>query len=306
MEYSINPSALFTAFPVPCVVADRHLRLATEVQLKVLLCALRSLADGINAGRIADTLGLPLSEIEDALLYWIRAGVFTGGETEPIKAEPVQAPPVVQSERPSRTDVAERGLEDPKVRFLMREAQQRFGRSLKTNESTLLLWLYDDQGMDVSVILLLLQFAISQKKLNIRFIEKTAVSWIENGVQSVRDAENRIADTVRMQSAWGVVETVFGIERRQPSTRELELSDRWINEWKLSRELLKKAYDTCIDKKSKLSVPYIAKILESWHQNGFKTAEDVDNAKLKRKTATDDSFAAYDMDAFERMLNSND
>lgn len=306
MEYSINPSALFAAFPVPCAVADKHLRLATELQLKVLLCALRSLADGINAERIANALGLAVSETEDALLYWIQAGILTGDKPEQKQSTPEPVQPVIRTEKPSRSDVAVRGMEDAKVRFLMQEAQQRFGRTLSSNESVTLLWLYDSLGMEVSVILLLLQFAASQNTLNIRFIEKTAVNWVKNGVQSVLDAENRIADTVRMQSAWSVVESVFGIERRQPSTRELELSDLWINDWKLSRELLKKAYDECIDSKAKLSIPYIAKVLENWHKDGLTAPTEVEKAKQSRKTAKNESFAAYDIGAFERMLNSED
>ena len=306
MKYSVNPTCLFTAFPVPCAVADGHMRLASEQQLKVLLCALRSLSEGINAARIADTLRIPLSETEDALLYWINCGILISDQTLSAQPDTAEERPIPKAAKPTRADVAERGLNDPKVRFLMQEAQCSFGRNLKSNEASTLLWLYDDQGMDISVILLLLQFAISQDKLNIRFIESTAVGWIKNGVQNVRDAEKCIADTVRMQSAWSIVETAFGIERRQPSTRELELSDKWVNEWKFSRETLKKAYDACIDSKSKLSIPYIAKILEDWHNNGTDSPKPTKKPKSPTKSESNSGFAAYDLDAFERMLNSND
>lgn len=305
MNYTVLPSAFSSVFTVPCSAVDNCIKIASETQLKVLLCAMRNLANGIESEVIAELLGLHISDVEDALLYWCQSGILASNETITQPEKPKATPVIVKNERPTRTDVAERGLKDPKVRFLMQEAQCKFGRNLKTNESSLLLWLYDDQGLDISVIIMLLHFAATENKLNIRFIEKTALYWIENGVQTVVDAEKQIAYNARRTSAWHIVESVFGIERRQPSTKELELSDLWINEWNVSRELLKSAYDTCIDSKSKFSFPYIAKILENWHKNDFNTAEEVKNVK-QRKQKTQQSFAAYDIDAFEKMLNSND
>lgn len=306
MKYSINPTTLFSSFPVPCAVADDFLRIATDVQLKVLLCASRHITDGIDVMRISEALGFPVSEVEDALLFWSQNGILICDKVEVQASEPITKTVVLKDARPTRGDVARRGLEDPKVRFLMQEAQQCFGRNLKSNESITLLWLYDDQGMEVSVILMLLQFAKSQQKLNNTFIEKTAVYWIKKGVQNVRDAESCIAETVRMQTAWGVVESIFGIERRQPSERELEWSDRWLNEWKLSKELIKKAYDVCIDSKAKLSMAYIAKILEEWHKNGDEAPTDTEKSKKRTKPKDGNDFAAYDINAFEKMLNSDD
>ena len=53
----------------------------------------------------------------------------------------------------------------------------KFGRGLKSNEQSTLVWIYDDLGLDVSVILMLIQFAVTEGRANISFIEKTAPSY---------------------------------------------------------------------------------------------------------------------------------
>ncbi len=307
MGYNFNPQAFGNFFYIPNAVVDNNIRLANELQIKVLLCACRNFSSGINPTNIASALLLPESEVLDALLYWVQAGILLTDTAvvTPVKAEEKAVISAVKSEKPTRNDVAARGMEDAKVRFLFSEAQQRFGRSLKQNEASTLLWLYDDHGMDVSVILLLLQYAVSENRLNISFIEKTALEWLKNDVQSVTDAEKQIADTIRRTTAWHVVESVFGIEKRRPSEKESIYADIWLNEWKFSRDMLKKAYDVCIDAKTKLSVPYIAKVLENWHKSGFTTPQDVDNAQ-NNETKSANNYAAYDLEAFEKKLNSND
>ena len=68
--------------------------------------------------------------------------------------------------------------------------------------------------------------------------------------------------------------------------------------------MLKAAYDSCVDSKAKLSMPYINKILESWHQKGFKTAEET---KAKPKTTENfENKPSYDLDLFEKMINTKD
>lgn len=308
MNYLINPSAFSAVFTVPCEVADRHLRLAGETQLKVLLFVLRNLSAGISAGAAAEALGLPESEAEDALLYWQQAGIFSAEQAAPAPACDPAPAPVRTAARPSRADVAQRGMEDEKVSFLMREAQQRFGRSLKSNEASSLLWLYDDQGMDVSVILMLLQYAASVEKLNISFLEKTALVWLKNGVKTVADAEQQIAEDLRHSTAWQIVQTAFGMKRRSPSPKEAEKADRWINEWKLPRELLHCAYNVCVDQKSEFIFSYAAKVLEDWHKRGICTPEDVEQDAKRRadEKNKETKRASYDLEAFERMLNADD
>lgn len=301
MTYTINTAVFGNTFSVPSAVADKYLKIATHTQLKVLLYFMRNISEGIEPGRISDALSLPQGEVEDALVFWQQRDILVGEAPKDAESKTV----IVNSTLPTRADVIKRGLEDEHLMFLLREAQLKFGRNLKQNESQLLVSLYDDHGMDVSVILLLLQYAAREGKCNVSFVKKTATHWLQSGVETVIDAERLIADVAKQNLAWSIVQNAFGIEKRNPSAKELEYSNLWINEWKISTDMLKAAYDACVDAKTKLSMPYVAKIIESWHKEGVTTPDQAVAQKSKKQTVQKADYAGYDLDLFEKMLNDD-
>ena len=54
MQYTVNPTAFSAVFTMPCDVADKHLRLATALQIKVLIFVMRNLANGIDENACAE------------------------------------------------------------------------------------------------------------------------------------------------------------------------------------------------------------------------------------------------------------
>ncbi|MBQ8266864.1 MAG: DnaD domain protein [Clostridia bacterium] len=174
MTYTINTAIFGNTFAIPAVVADKYLKIATHTQLKVLLYFMRNISEGIEPQKIAEALSMPLSETEDALVFWQQRDILIGEKEK----QPEQKTVIINSGMPTRADVIKRGLEDERLMFLLREAQLKFGRNLKQNESSLLVSLYDDHGMDASVILLLLQYAAREGKCNISFVKKTATLWL--------------------------------------------------------------------------------------------------------------------------------
>ena len=303
MEFSLNFKSVSSSFPVPCDIVDKYIKLASGEQIKVLLLVMRDLSDKIDAAHIAAQLNIDVTSAEDALLFWVRCGMLSRVETPDEKTEKKV---VISTELPTREDVIARGMEDERVRLLLREAQLKFGRTLKNNESRLLVSLYDDYGMDVSVILLLLQHAVAENKANLAYIRSTAAKWLKAGVENVSDGEALIADEAKSKLAFGIICRTFGIEQRMPSKKEIEYSNLWVNEWSMPPEMLKAAYDVCVDQKTKVSFSYIDKILEKWHMAGYKTVGDIKNegTKAVSKNKTND-FAGFDLDAFEAKLNSD-
>lgn len=308
MGFYLKSDAFRQAFLVPTVLSDKYLKLSTHTQLKCILYVLRNSTEEISAQKISDALSLSLKETEDALNYWAKEGILASDSKENVK-KTEQKEIVKQNAKPTRQDVAKRGLEDPKLMLLLREAQLKFGRNLKTNEASTLVWLYDDLGLDISLILLLLQFAKSSDRLNITFIEKTAVTWVDKGIENIVSAEKWIADRAICDLAWKRVCKAFSIEFRRPSEKEAEYSYLWLHEWGLSDDLLISAYDACVDTKSKFMFGYTAKIIENWHKKGYKTAKDIKPDEEKPQTKKNNSkysYAGYDLAAFEESLNNDD
>ena len=305
MAYKVNFATFAGAFNVPKEVAQ-SLKLTNEKQLKVVLYILANLSEEISAPKISEKLSIPQPDVDEALDYWVQNGVLVGEkEVKPVAAETAKKV-VLNNARPSRGDVARRGLEDKNLSMLLSEAQLKFGRNLKTNESAGLVWIYDDLGLSVPVVLLLLQYALSEGSLNITFLEKTAAKWAERGIDDVIKAEKYITDEANKKLAWRRVEKAFGIEHRKPSQKESDLAALWLGEWGLSEELLNAAYDECVNQKSKFNMSYTAKILENWHKDGIKTAADIKEKAKPQKKEQKRSFAAYDIELYKKKLKEDD
>ena len=309
MGFFLKFDTLRQGFLVPTVIADRYLKLSTHTQLKCILYILKNSTEEISVQKISEALNLGAKEAEDTLLYWVKEGILASDTPETEKRAEVKEI-VKQNIKPTRQDVAKRGLEDKKLQLLLREAQLKFGRNLKTNEASTLVWLYDDLGLDVSLILLLLQFAKSSDRLNISFIEKTAVNWVEKGIENIVLAEKWISERAIVDLAWKRVCKAFSIEFRRPSEKEAEYSYLWLHEWGLSDDLLISAYDACVDTKSKFMFGYTAKIIENWHKKGYKTAKDIkpdgQSPKTSLKKTTKENYSGYDLSTFEESLNFDD
>lgn len=94
----------------------------------------------------------------------------------------------------------------------------------------------------------------------------------------------------------------MSIEHRRPSAKEQQAADRWVNEWGFSQEMLRAAYDQCVDATTKISIPYINKILEKWYKSGVKTLDDLANEAAAKKEAAAPQ-KSYDIDEIERKIS---
>ena len=269
----------------------------------MLLYIMRNMSVNPNNAEIAAATGLSEYDVAEALLYWEGAGILMPDGKPAEKAE-IKAPAVKQNAKPDRADVARRGAEDEKIRYLLTETQMKLGRNLKSNETSTRVWLYDDLGLDVSLILMIVQYAAAHGKARIGFIESTATDWVNRGIGTIAAADKELNQMAMSEQAWGIVCAAFGLEKRRPSKNELKLSLMWVDEWKISREMLTAAYNACVDGISKFDMKYVSKIIENWHEKGYKTPDDIE--EKKKSDTKKRSFAAYDLDLFEKMLNSDD
>lgn len=299
MNYTVNAEVFSNTFGFPRDVADKYLKFCKGEHIKVLVYIMRNPLLKPSVEEIANGTDVSIFDVKEALLFWADAGILIAENT---KKETEKTKKVAPTFKPTREDVTKRALSDPKLNYLLNQAQMIFSRNLKGNEMQTLAWLYEDVGLDVSVILFIVQYAKQIGKANIRFIESLASEWADKGVENIADAEEQVRLLTLTEQCWSVVCKAFGIEKRKPSKKESELSLKWVNEWHISSEMLSHAYDVCIDAKSKFTFAYIAKIIENWHNSGYKTPKDI---KPKEKSS-DSSTVTFDINLYEEMLNSKD
>lgn len=303
MNSIINPGVFSATFALPSGVVDSHIKIATATQLKVLLYIFRLSNEELSSEQIASALSLHTEEVDDAIGYWAGAGFLNAPTKAVVNEKATTKKARMQSEKPTREEVARLADTDDTLQFVYREAQSIFCRGLKQNEASLIAWLYSDEGMDASVILMLLRLAKKENKVNVRFIESTAIDWIDSGVETIADAEAKMSEELLYDQCWKLACAAFGIEKRKPSKNEKELSLKWVNEWKFDRSILGKAYEICVDATGKFSIPYIKAILEKWHQSGIKIVEDIDALQQNEQQNGDDSL---ENELIKKIINSED
>ncbi len=323
MNLSVNLGCWNSIFAIPCDVVDKHIKLAGAAQLKVLLFMLRYAGQNISVNKIAKALAMDELDVKDSMRYWVETKVISEPEDkkeandgeaaqndaneEAEKASVVAVKRVpLRAQRPDSAFVARRINESSEISFLMQEAQVILSRPISGGDSATLLMLHDSDGLPVDVILMIMQYAVSVGKCNMRYIEKMAISWAQEEIDTVEKAEKKIIVLENYRKAWTLLEKIIGIEHRSPSAKEDEAANRWINEWKISDELLKEAYDRCINTKGRYILSYMDGIIKRWYGAGAKTMSQVFEEDRQKKSSghgvlkKNNDVTSYNIDEYER------
>ena len=201
--------------------------------------------------------------------------------------------------------------ESPEVRFLLNEVQLRLERPIVPAEISTLIALLDQTGLSCDVILMVVEYAVSKGKPQIRYIEKVALDWANEEIDDHQKAEEKIRQLNMTDYAWEQICLTFGIPKRKPTRTEETFANKYIHEHKFSAPLLKAVYDECINHTGKISYPYMSKILDTCVEKHIRNPKEFEALKEEfqagKKSAAkgkkqDESKAAYDLDAFERSM----
>lgn len=336
MGYKINLGAWNNIFAVPCCVVDKHIKMAGSAQLKALLYLLRHSGEEVSAESMSKALSIAPADINDALLFWSETGVLTryddifspsSQDIQEERAIPAMSVAVETAEktipektpekktliasaptRPTAEECAVLLSESQELQYLVNEAQNAMGKLISRGDTEILVSLHEYAGMPVDVILMAIYYCVSLGKKNMRYIERTVLDWEKNDIDSTEKVDKYLNELSNRQSAWNKVRKVFGISERKPSAKESDFCNAWINVWCFSEDIIKLAYDLCINATGKIQFAYINKILQSWNEQGVKSIKDAvetakNNTAEKQKKQPKNS-ATYTMSDIERIMDT--
>ncbi|MEE1186617.1 MAG: DnaD domain protein [Acutalibacteraceae bacterium] len=292
MEIKINYELFNNCFCIPSEVAEKHLKFASHAQLKVLIFVLKFGVDELSA----DKLEISENELKEAILYWKQSNIFVSDDNK-AEQKVINAVPV-KEHLPDRKQVVQRASESKEIAVLMRQTEVKLGRVLRQNEASTLIYLIDDIKIKPAVLLMLIDYLISQNKVSATYIQKLAIDWVQKGIDSANKAEKEIIRLHDVKSAIKIVGKCFGTADRKASKKEEELAYKWVYEYNFSESMLQLAYDKCINATGKYSIQYISKIIDTWQNSGYKTVQDVESSEKNSKSDT-----SYDIDLFKQMIN---
>lgn len=219
---------------------------------------------------------------------------------------------IAPGERPSYSerDVLQAMDGDGDFRSLYGEVQRLLGRSLNTEELKILLGFVRYLGMTPELVSVLVCYCKdrarrkgSLRNPSLRTIEKEAYAWAEQGIESVEDAAAFIQKENVRNSRISRLMCLLQIHGRSLTGAEERYAKAWLD-MDLSEELISMAYErTCLNTGG-LNWAYMNKILQRWHDQGLRTAEDVRTGDRKGAVPKGASgeLGQAELEAIQRVL----
>lgn len=313
MEYNLVFGNYTGVFAMPAEAADRYINEANKDELKVLLYVFRHSGETLDDKNACELLGLSPEGLKNALDFWAQRNIIsyenkikkTSSAAEQKKTR-VQTSARRVFDIPAQygqEDIAQKSQSNPEIKFLLEAVPNQLGRLLSPADCSTLLYLYEGAGIPADVIIMLIGYCASSGKGNMRYIEKMALSWAEEGIDTHEKAESKICQLEARHSYEGKMRSVLGIGDRALSTDEVKIFPRW-NEWKMSPDLVKYAFDICVTRKGKYIINYMNSILKSWHEKGFTTVEQARNEHKQGRGGSggnSNKAPSYDIDEYVRL-----
>lgn len=322
MKYKINWNGSDGVFAVPDLAAD-CLKLASGKAVKLLLYILKNKSSEESLAEMGKAVGITEEDAEDAVSYWQQVGVILSDDDSSQVRQAaayksaVPSTPAAEVSAPrarekaakmiSPAEISERVESSDEIKFLFSAAEATLGKVLTYTEQRTLIWLHDYYGIASDLLLMIMDFSVSQNKASVGFIEKIASQWHENGIVTHEQAEREILRMQNYYSLEGQVSARLELNRTLTPTER-----KFVSEWaakNISIELIAFAYEKTVDNIGKVKFSYMNSILTDWYSKGYFTPADVKKSEKKSantyKEPKSDGKHSYNLDLLvEHAMNT--
>ena len=187
---------------------DKYLATANGDYIKVYLLMLRHKGEQFTVTDAADALNLTDGDIERAVRYWEKQGVFKAGTDALVRAE-------LHEESELETDAEVKSTANAIPKQAMEQAEQKLEKLSGTVDDVFddeefagilfvakhvlptlpsirqvetLQYMYKDLHMQADVIEYLLEYCASIKKTTSKYLQAVAINWHEQGIMTLAQA----------------------------------------------------------------------------------------------------------------------
>lgn len=282
---------------------------AKKFDIKVLLLIASS--DRYRMGKyeqaIADELSCEIADVQSSIVFWNGTGVISLGEgveahkpaieVKPENNEPKRAR---VSELPQYTSAELNALlqKHNNVVGLIDECQNVLGKIFTAADIKVLMGLVDYLGLDNDYILVIMHYAARNDMKSLRYIEKIAVSCIDDGFTDAKVLQEALYAREEKAQIETKIKNIFGLGSRKLTSKEQKQVDTWVNTYKYGLDVIEKAYEITVGATNKPSIHYANAILEKWFAEGIKNIDDVNALLLSREQEKATDNKSFDVDDF--------
>ena len=283
---------------------------AKKFDIKVLLLIASS--EKYRKGNYIAELALALECDESAaaasVSFWNGTGVISvGGETDAaiIKKQVKEedqgtAKRVKVTELPQYTSAELNSLLEKhnNVVGLIDECQNILGKIFTAADIKVLMGLIDFLGLDNDYVLVLMHYAARKEMKSMRYIEKIAVSCLDDGFTDAVVLQTALREREEKEDIESKIKNIFGAGARKFSAKEKKCVETWISTYNFGLDIIERAYDITISATNKPSIPYAHAILERWFNEGIKSIEQIDALIAQREIDKAGEGSSFNIDEF--------
>lgn len=194
--------------------------------------------------------------------------------------------------------------------------EQYLGKPLSPSDIKSLLYIHLELGYSMDMLVTLLEYCLERGKKEIRYIEKTAIAWYEQGLDTVKKVKNGV--NAYDKNVYSIMKALG--KRNTPTTWELDYIMKWTNQYGFSMDLILECCKKTVMAVDTHRFEYADRILTNWKENNVISLSDtreLDKAYQQGKTkpsagkqSTSNRFNQfpqhdYDFEALERDILSN-
>ena len=332
---------------VPNPFIDFYMVHANEAQIKIYLYLLRCTGNSqsVSVSQIADQFNHTEKDVIRSLKYWEREGLLALSMDEeknissivllpcnsvkkekaspPIKGQIVSlpVPPPAKKSSYSKEQLIS-FQEDGDLQQLLFITEQYLQKPLSSWEMNTLFYFYDSLHLSADLIEYLIEYCVNNNHKNMRYIEKVALAWAEEGITTVEQAK---ASTSHFKKEYYDILKAYGLNLngRNPVDSEISYIKRWTTEYGFDFELIIEACNRTMSQIHQANFEYTDTILKNWKAAKVHHPSDLEALDLKHQKAKSDSLPlkhsqavqnnrfnnfeqrAYDLDELESELLSN-
>ena len=300
---------LFTT-DIPSEFIDKHMTRANPVYSVIYIYGYRQYSKGateISCEDMAEIFDITIKDVEKAWKYWEKAGLIEilsnndGVITLAFLKMNFSKSSRTEQKKVSTSGLMEYSLEDVELHLKDKEVQRLFevvhiltGKPLTDAERQMYLGFYDDLGLPVNVISVLLEYCIDKNKKHNNYLRTVAQDWADRGISTAEEAEEYIS---LFNNEYREILRYFGTSGRDPIDKEIEYMQRWLKEEMWTMPVIKLACEKTVMNKGGANFAYADGIFRKWKKDNIHTVEQIDaleksyydNVKTTRRPAAKNS-----------------
>lgn len=199
---------------------------------------------------------------------------------------------------------------DENISRLLFVAEQYLKKPLSTGDMRTILFIMDKLGFSEDLTDYLIQYCVDRGKRDLRYIEKVALSWAEQGITTPKQAASLSGKYDK-----AVYDIMRALGRsNMPTETEVAYIDRWRKVYGFESDVIFSACERAVLATDSHRFEYADSILTNWYKAGVHHKNDIQpldenhrRAKAGRPAASVNKFNQfaqhdYDFDAIQRSL----